>query len=68
MSEILKLSVSERIRLVEEIWDSVSEMPEAVPLTDAQCAELDRRLEAFRRNPRAGSPWEEVRKRIQRAR
>lgn len=34
--EILNLSVSERIQLVEDIWDSIAEAPEAVVLTDAQ--------------------------------
>jgi len=67
ITDILKLSVPERIKLVGDIWDSVSQVPEAVALTEAQCAELDRRLEAFHKNPNAGSPWEEVRKHIQRA-
>jgi len=34
--EILNLSVSERIQLVEDIWDSIAEAPEAVVLTEAQ--------------------------------
>ena len=63
-AEILKLSVSERIRLVEDIWDSIAEIPESVSLTDEQEAELDRRLDAYKRNPQKGSPWDIVRKRI----
>ena len=39
---IEKLSVEERLVLVEELWDSIAE---ATPLTEAQRAELDRRLE-----------------------
>ena len=61
---LLDLSVSERIQLVEDLWDSIAEVPEEVPLSDAQKAELDQRLEAYRRNPLAGSPWETVRERI----
>ena len=68
VAEVLKLSVPERIQLVEDIWDSVASVPEAVPLTDAQRRELDRRLEAHRKNPRAGSPWSEVKKRIRASR
>ena len=63
-SDILGLSVAERILLVEDIWDSVAEVPEAIPLTEEQRAELDRRLESYRRNPTGGSPWAEVRERI----
>lgn len=63
-SNILHLSVSERIQLVEDIWDSIAEVPEAVDLTEAQKAELDRRLEVYHQNPDEGSPWAEVRKRI----
>jgi putative addiction module component (TIGR02574 family) len=63
--DILNMSISERIQLVEDIWDSIAEIPEAVSLTDTQKRELDLRLDAYHKNPTAGSPWEEVRKRIQ---
>ena len=62
--DILSLSVPERILLVEDIWDSIAEFPEEVPLSAAQKRELDLRLEAYDRNPNAGSPWAEVRERI----
>jgi len=64
ISNILKLDVSERIQLVEDVWDSVAAVPEAIPLTDKQTKELDRRLAAYHHNPSAGSPWKEVKKRI----
>jgi putative addiction module component (TIGR02574 family) len=35
ISEYVKLSVPERIQLVEDIWDSIAEMPEELPLTEA---------------------------------
>jgi putative addiction module component (TIGR02574 family) len=63
-ADILGLSVSERIQLVQDIWDSIAEVPDSVPLTDAQKAELDRRLDAYHRDPNAGSPWSVVRKRF----
>jgi len=65
ISDFLKLSVSERIQLVEDVWDSIAHMPEAVPLTNEQKAELDKRIEAYHKNPSNGSPWPEVKKRIQ---
>jgi len=63
--DILNMSISDRIQLVEDIWDSIAEMPEAISLTDSQKRELDHRLDSYHKNPSAGSPWEEVRKRIQ---
>ena len=64
LSELLKLPVPERIRLVEAIWDSIAAVPEQLELSDAEREELDRRWEAFERDPSAGSPWSEVRARI----
>ena len=64
LDDILAMSVDERIRLVEEVWDSIAATPEAVPLTAAQRQQLDKRLEAYEQNPQAGSSWEEVKARI----
>ena len=63
-ADILRLTVSERIQLVQDIWDSIAEVPDSVPLTDEQKAELDRRLDAYHMNPNAGSPWAVVRERF----
>ena len=63
-ADALELSVPERILLVEDIWDSIAAVPDAVPQTDAQKWELDRRLDAFHKHPAAGSPWDAVKKRI----
>jgi putative addiction module component (TIGR02574 family) len=63
LADILELSVSERILLVEDIWDSIAESPESISLTGSQREELERRLEAYHRDPEAGSPWEEVKAR-----
>ena len=54
------LSIPERIRLVEEIWDTIAEENEAFELTDAQKRELDRRLESSRSNPGQGRTWDEI--------
>lgn len=55
-----KLSFSERIALVQAIWDSIAAEVESVPLTEAQRQEVDRRLAAHRANPQAAIPWEQV--------
>ena len=54
--DILNLSVAERIELIGDLWDSMAEAPEAIELTEAQKAELDRRLDAHRKDPTAGAP------------
>ena len=63
-AELLELPIEDRIRLVELIWDSIAAVPEAIPVSDELKAELNRRLTEFEADPEAGSPWEEVRKRI----
>lgn len=42
-----QLPLEERIRLVEDLWDSIAADQQALPLTSAQKAELDRRLDAY---------------------
>ena len=54
------LSSEERLRLIEELWESLSQSPEAVPLTEAQREELDRRLDDLERSGPEGIPWEDV--------
>ena len=63
--DISKLSVTERIQLAEDLWDSVAAETGELPLTEAQAAELDRRLAALARDPAAGEPWEVVRGRLE---
>lgn len=62
-----ELSVSEKLLLVEELWDELAARPDQLTLTETQRAELDRRYEAYRKNPTEGASWEEVRARIQRS-
>ena len=54
------LDPAERLRMIEELWDSLSEQSESVPLTDEQRQELDRRLDDLERSGPEGIPWEEV--------
>lgn len=62
--DIAKLSLEDRLRLLEQLWDSLCETPEAVPMTDAQREELDRRLDDLDREGPVGIPWDEVLDRI----
>jgi putative addiction module component (TIGR02574 family) len=64
LSDILQLTIAERIQLAEDIWDSVAAFPEAIPLTEAQREELDRRLQAYAENPNEGISWVELRDKL----
>ncbi len=55
-----KLSIPDRITLVEEIWDTIAVENQAFELTDAQQRELDRRLESSSAKPGQGRSWEEI--------
>lgn len=59
-AQILDLSAAERIRLAQDIWDSVTEIPDSSILTDWQKEELKRRLSELDGNPNAGVTWREV--------
>ena len=67
LTDILQMSVAERIQLAEDIWDSIAAVPEALPLTNAERQELDRRLEAYAQNPDEGIPWDELREKVRRS-
>jgi putative addiction module component (TIGR02574 family) len=54
------LSIPDRIRLVEEIWDTIVEENESFELSDTQKRELDRRLELSQKDPSRGRTWEEI--------
>jgi putative addiction module component (TIGR02574 family) len=58
--DIGSLSPEERLNLLEELWDSLASTPNAVPLTSAQRAELDRRLDDLDAEGPVGIPWDEV--------
>ena len=66
--EIEQLSVAERVQLAEDIWDSIAAAPEMLPVTEAQRAELDRRLALLGQDPSRTVPWDEVRSKLSHAR
>jgi putative addiction module component (TIGR02574 family) len=62
--DFTKLSIAERIELAEDLWDSIPSEGADLTLTEAQKAELDRRLEDLERDPDAGESWEVIRARL----
>lgn len=62
MDEILRLPLDERLRLVEDVWDSIAATPEAVPMPEWHKVELERRL--ANPDPGPGLSWDEVRAKL----
>jgi putative addiction module component (TIGR02574 family) len=62
--DIAALTPEERLSLLEQLWDSLTATPEAIPLTEAQRDELDRRLDDLEVDGPVGIPWEDVLSRI----
>jgi putative addiction module component (TIGR02574 family) len=62
--EVLRLPVEDRLALAEAIWESLEREPSSPPLSDWQQDLLDQRLAADDQHPDAGSPWDEVKRRI----
>lgn len=62
--KIQELSLSERILLAEELWDSVIEDQASIEVTDAQKKVLDQRLKSYKSSPSEGTTWEEVNDRL----
>jgi putative addiction module component (TIGR02574 family) len=66
LDELLKLPPAERVEIALALWDSLedTEIDRLLPLTDAQKAELDRRLAEHERDPHSAIPWEQVRREL----
>jgi len=64
LEEIRKLSLAERIQLVEDVWDSIAAEAEEFPIPASHREELARRREAHRLEPEDVVPWEEVRRQL----
>ena len=56
--------MSQRLEIVEKLWDSIAADAERLPLTTRQAEELDRRLSDHEANPGEGASWEVVRDRL----
>lgn len=65
-SSIFDLSPSEKLQLVEDLWDDLAATPQAVPVHDWQKQELAKRKTTLLDYPASGLSWEDVKRRIRR--
>ena len=68
VAEILKLDVAERLRIVEDIWDSIAADSDKLGISDDLRTELDKRMKAYEADPESGVSWEALRDRLMRPR
>jgi len=64
ISELKSLSVSERLQLVEDLWDSIASDQEALPDHPVVIEEIRRRRAKFDANPGSGMSWDQMKKQI----
>lgn len=60
-TDIKSLTTEEKIALAEQLWESI-ESERSSHLTPEQQALLEKRLIMHDKNPQAGKPWSEVKK------
>ena len=65
IDQLRQLPISERIQLVEDLWDTIASEEGSVPLSQAQTEELDRRLDRYEESPDEGVEWGAIKARIQ---
>ncbi len=62
--EVQRLSASEKLIFVSELWNDLEAHPSEVPVSREIIAELDRRMEHFRAHPDEFTSWEAAKERL----
>lgn len=57
---VFDLPLTERIALVEALWDSIAVEQENLTLSPAQKQLLNDRLDAYKQNPTKGEPYAQI--------
>jgi len=64
LQELETLSVSERVQIVEDLWDSIARSSAKLPVPQWQKDELARRKARYLRSPDSGETWDQVKQSI----
>lgn len=59
------MSIPDRLRIVEEIWESIPAKEPILDIPNWHKEILDQRLEELKNNPEGGESWEKVKKEIE---
>ncbi len=63
-TQVFELTLSEKLQLLEDLWDSIAQAPEQIPLLEWQKEELAHRKATYLEKPDSGSSWEAAKERI----
>ena len=61
LDELSQLNKSEKLILVEALWDSIASDPNEVEVPEHHKAIIEGRLKTLEQDQQSGSSWEEVR-------
>jgi len=64
IDEIKTLDITERIILVEEIWDSIAKEQDSIGLSEYEKEVLNARLASFENNPNNLLSWDEIKTKL----
>jgi putative addiction module component (TIGR02574 family) len=65
LEELRSLPVADRLRLIEDLWNSIADDPNSMPDSPEVIAELRSRKARFLEQPNSGIPWQQAKERIQ---
>ena len=58
--DVFDLNVTQKIELIDAIWNSIDFSQQPVPISDEIKAMLDKSIADFESAPQPGRPWREV--------
>ncbi len=61
---VFDLSPSEKLQLVEDLWDDLASSPDTVPVNEWQKEEIEKRKNNLMALPESGLCWEDVKRRV----
>ncbi len=61
---VFNLSPSEKLQLVEDLWDDLAAAPEDVPVHDWQKEELDRRKSRLKNGSMTTVSWDDIKRQV----
>lgn len=65
VDDLKSLPLSQRIKLVADLWDSIAAELDKEPVPDDVKAEMRRRREEYVRDPSTAVDWDDVRRRLE---
>jgi len=65
MDAIRQLSVPDRVRLAQDIWDSLQPSAEELPVTESQRRVIEARVAEHDADPSTAISWDELQKRVE---